>query len=242
VLIPRSISAWLCLALAMVVPASQRRVLASRSEPTTAASRSDALWFDSHPPAPSVFRLGDAARPFGWSTVIGDFNTDGKPDVAVADHVARRASSYAYRLEFSVSGQATRHVTFESRHDAVTVRVADVDRDNDLDVIVGTPLSAETVGIWLNDGQGHFTASDAGQVPATVRSVQSLSTTDAVASFAFEPSPRRGDEALPAVFGATLARSADRSTRPRSHTIRSLCLSTRSNPRAPPSAVLDALS
>ena len=74
----------------------------------------------------ATFRLGNAARPFGWSTVIGDFNTDGKPDVAVADHVAHRASGYQYRIDFSVSGEALDGLTFESEHDALTITAADI--------------------------------------------------------------------------------------------------------------------
>src|SRR4051794_12684976 len=48
----------------------------------------------------SVFTLGNAARPFGWSTAVGDFDGDGTPDVAVADHVGRRpgAGGYTYRI------------------------------------------------------------------------------------------------------------------------------------------------
>jgi hypothetical protein len=190
-----------------------------------------------------AFRLGDAGKPFGWSTVIGDFNTDGQPDVAVADRIARRTRGYVYRLEFAVSGQAPHSVTFESTHDAITVSVADVDRDNDLDIIISTPLSGEMVGIWLNDGQGHFTADDGRRVLATIRPLQSLSPTDPVAHVAaFEESPRRADDALPTVFRATLGRSPRRSILPRSHSVRSPLPSIRTGPRAPPSASLHVLS
>ena len=39
-----------------------------------------------------------AARPFGWATAIADFNTDGKPDMAVADRLARTGGGYSYRI------------------------------------------------------------------------------------------------------------------------------------------------
>jgi hypothetical protein len=123
-----------------------------------------------HPP----FRLGDAARPFGWATVVGDLNRDGQPDVAVADHLASRPDGYAYRLEFSVSGQRPQHVTFESGHDAVTVSLADVDHDNDFDIVVGVPFSGETIGVWLNDGHGRFTRGEVPPVPQTIRATHAF--------------------------------------------------------------------
>src|SRR4051812_8081475 len=56
------------------------------------------------PVATASFRLGTAAKPFGWSTVIGDFNADGRPDVAVADRIGQRNGQYTYKIGFSVSG------------------------------------------------------------------------------------------------------------------------------------------
>lgn len=34
--------------------------------------------------------------------------------------------------------------------------VADVDNDNDLDLVLREPLARRVVGVWLNDGDGHF--------------------------------------------------------------------------------------
>ena len=203
---------------------------------------------DEHHLAPArsdrpLFRLGDAARPFGASTAIGDFNTDGTPDVAVADHIARRTASYAYRLQFSISGQPGQDVTFDSDRDAITIHVADVDRDDDLDIIVGTPLSGETVGIWLNDGQGHFTAGDIRQLPSTIQPLQSLDTTDpSVPVAAFELSPRRGHDALLVRFGATIGDSNFHAVLPHTPRCAAAAASTQTSPRAPPSTSLDVLS
>jgi len=190
-----------------------------------------------------VFRLGDAAQPFGWSTVIADFNRDGKPDLAVADHIARRTSRYAYRLEFSISGQTPRDVTFESSHEAVTISVADVDRDNDLDIIVGTPFSREIVAIWLNDGHGHFTAGDVRQLPATVEPVESLDSADRpIHVAASEWTPRRADEPLPETIRLPLVHTASRFAFRRASLFRSAFPSSRTNPRAPPSIPFEILS
>jgi hypothetical protein len=183
-----------------------------------------------------VFRLGDAATPFGWATTLGDFNTDGTPDVAVADRIAQWAGGYAYRLEFEISGQAPDDVTFESQQAAITVSVADVDRDNDLDIIVATPISGETVGIWLNDGTGHFTAGEMRPRRSSVGSEQSLDVTGrALGLLASESSPRRADDGLAASVREALQTSDIPIRAQRATTFRPVPLSSRARPRAPPS-------
>jgi len=102
------------------------------------------------------FRLGTAARPFGWSSAIGDLNADGRPDYAIADRLFRRASGFTYSLEFVIAGAAPRSVTFDAPSDALTVSLRDVDHDRDLDVVVTTVVSRAIVGVWLNDGVGRF--------------------------------------------------------------------------------------
>jgi hypothetical protein len=133
-------------------------------------------------PGPSTdqpaFRLGTGAKPFGWSTVIADFDRDGRPDVAVADHVGRHDGAYAYRIEFLVAGRAPADVEFESTADAVTIRTVDVDHDDDLDIVVDRPLGGDTVGVWLNDGRGHFTAATSNQLPSALQAADTLTSSD----------------------------------------------------------------
>lgn len=140
--------------LALLLPASQHLAgQASRQTPdgpsllVVDASRSM--------PGP-VFRLGTAARPFSFSTVVGDLNADGIPDVVVADRTATALGGRQFRLDFSISGQPSNFTTFQSNDDVVTVGGADVDHDSDLDIVVADPISGRTVRIWLNDGFGHF--------------------------------------------------------------------------------------
>src|SRR5262245_35540719 len=237
----RSVFALLSVAWALLAPGAHRSSPVDSSRSVAAFERRDARPRDDD--ARPAFRLGDSARPFGWSTVVGDFNTDGTPDVVVADHVDAHADGYEYRIEFSVSGEPADDVTFESTHDAVTISVADVDRDNDLDVIVGTPLSGETVGVWLNDGRGHFTAGDLQRAPATLRSDESFDAGDAFADVAAsEPPPRRVHDAIaPAVRSTRPAADGDgRVDRPR--TLRTARAFTSTSPRAPPAIGLTAVS
>jgi hypothetical protein len=242
-LVPRCVCAWACFALALLLPAGRYGVSASawRPEASAAVSAAAVALHESPARERSAFRLGDAAKPFGWSTAIGDFNADGTPDVAVADHVAPRTGGYEYRIEFSVSGQPSDDVTFESTHRAITISVSDVDRDNDLDVIVGVPLSGETVGVWLNDGRGHFTSADVRQLPVTIRPLQTLGTSESPAgSGRLGVAPPRTDEALQVVSRAPVAASGHRLAVSRRLNLGSTFPSARVGPRAPPQPSGDA--
>jgi hypothetical protein len=139
-------SAWsLCLlfALAPVLPAA-----GADGAPTPAASGET----ESGP----AFRLGTAARPFGWSTAIADVNRDGRPDMIVADRSSTRGR---YLLDFVVSGVPRSVETVQTAEDALYIQVADVDHDSDLDIVLTAAISGRAVGVWLNDGAGHFTRS-----------------------------------------------------------------------------------
>jgi hypothetical protein len=213
---------------------------AVRDESTSGASSGEpACQLTEHP----LFRLGDAAAPFGWSTIIGDFNTDGRPDVAVADHAGRRTGRYEYRLEFRLSGGHSHLVTFVSVHDAVTIRAVDVDRDDDLDVIIGVPFSGETIGVWINDGHGHFSAGSTRQAPVELGVVDGVQAGDSARSFAIWNSADRRSIACrlsalrspPALMRAGLTCSGASFLRPGSPV-------TDANPRAPPTTGLSAFS
>ena len=147
----------------------------------------------SHP----AFRLGTAAGPLGWSTAVGDFNTDGTPDVAVADRLVHPVAGASYQLEFSVSGRETKTVAFDAAQGALTVRVSDIDHDHDLDIVVSAPLSREVVGVWLNDGHGDFSASDARPFTAAIADTQSVDTEGTTDSGSIAVLTSRGEAGYP---------------------------------------------
>src|SRR5262249_38543522 len=99
-----------------------------------------------------AFRLGTAAGPFGWSTVIADFDTDARPDFVIADRVGSRSQGHGYSIQFLLSTAVSQTVTFESYHDTLTITVRDIDHDGDLDLIVSPPLTQQVVLLWVNDG------------------------------------------------------------------------------------------
>jgi FG-GAP repeat len=182
-----------------------------------------------------AFRLGTAAGPFGWSTAIGDFNSDGTPDIAIADRVSRPMGGSAYRIQFSVSGLAPKTFAFRSDQDALTVRVSDIDHDNDLDVVLSGALSHEIVGVWLNDGRGGFEAADIRHFASELRALQSVDAPDP----SVDPSgsvlvPRRSTDGLPLLVRRTppiARRSLCNSQQSRFHPV---LLSAAAASRAPP--------
>jgi len=233
--LPLGVSLWLALIL-LALPRHQP-ALHARSDPSASAIVSTAA--KARPARPTatglpVFRLGTAARPYGWSTIIGDLNTDGTPDLVIADRTPRKAGGYTYELEFAVSGLEPRQVSFDSRQDALTVGMSDVDHDNDLDVVVSAVLSKEVVGIWLNDGGGHFQATDLRRFGADAPLLQSVSGWDQQDSATSGVSPRRADT-LRAAAATTPAPSADRLLAARPDHLHPTRPYVSTAPRGPPS-------
>lgn len=105
------------------------------------------------------FRLGTAGSPFERSTAIGDVNADGRPDVIVADRASQWTRGTGYRLDFAISGETATSVTFQTNEEAIGIRLADIDHDSDLDIVLSSAVSGRTIAVWLNDGAGHFTRS-----------------------------------------------------------------------------------
>jgi hypothetical protein len=223
---------WLALAALMPAAASARP---SQGEASPSAVEE---------PGPLAgFQLGTAARPFGWSTALGDFNGDGAPDLAVADRVARRGEGFGYRLRVSVSGLSSRDVAFVSRHAALTVRALDVDHDQDVDLVVSAVPSGELVAVWLNDGLGRFTESSVSRAPALSSFHATLDSADSDdgASLSTE-APRRAAEA----FAVRRARapSPERRALPPPPSVRcdTRDSSSATGPRAPPLSTLSLLA
>ena len=175
----------------------------SPARPDTASIATDA--------AVPAFRLGTAARPFAWATAVADFNRDGLPDTAVADRQSRVGRGYLYELRFSVSGLASRSVSFESAHPALTVSVRDVNHDNDLDVVVSEVVSRAVTNVWLNDGRGHFTEAAPNRSPSPGR-VESVPAADTGAPAGAIAASTTGDQRAATVLplaGRVPARSAN---------------------------------
>jgi hypothetical protein len=90
---------------------------------------------------------------------LGDFNGDGKIDIAVTNNGSNTVSI----LVNDGSAGFTAQPTVPTGTGPRGVTAGDVDGDGDIDLVV-TNFSAGTVSVLLNDGSGHFSA---GQVITT---------------------------------------------------------------------------
>lgn len=117
-------------------------------------------------PVPSL-GLGTAGGPFGPAIGAGDFNGDGALDLAVADVVGGRPGQWTYRISLGIRGHRPRRATFVSPQPSLTLRLADVDGDHDLDIVAVVPVMDVPAAVWLNDGRGHFVSGDIGQYSKT---------------------------------------------------------------------------
>jgi hypothetical protein len=151
----------------------------------------------------SPFRLGSAARPFAWSTAIGDLNADGRPDYAVADRVGHDAAGFEYELELSVSGRASQSVTFNSPEAALSITLRDVDHDQDLDIVVSPVLSPNVARVWLNDGEGRFAETADRELSSGWNAAPSVAAdADVAAATLSDVSRRRAGGALRPIPGS----------------------------------------
>jgi len=95
------------------------------------------------------------ASPFSFAAVA-DFNSDAKPDIAIADRTGSGSQGYTYRLQVGLSFEPSQVFHFRSPHSALTLSVLDFDNDQDLDVILTRTFSDDVVGVWINNGRGEF--------------------------------------------------------------------------------------
>jgi len=140
--------------------------------------------------AQSVPTIGSVAQ-------VADFNSDGRPDIAVATRAADVDGS-TYRIDFSLSNGLRQSVSFVSALRFLTVRAFDVDNDHDLDLVVTPILSHEVVAVWLNDGAGHFKPGVASGVPPDNVALSTAGIYRTVPQFALAtPTTRRTSDTLP---------------------------------------------
>ena len=96
------------------------------------------------------------------SGVLGDFDGDSRPDLAVARPRGVVNGAYRYRIDVLFAGQQGSGFDLESGPPGgLHLSVRDVDGDRDLDLVLTSEFGREPVGVWINDGHGQFTKSTA---------------------------------------------------------------------------------
>ena len=93
--------------------------------------------------------------------VLADLDGDRTPDFALGERLGRSKDAYFYRVQLQLSSD-TPSTSFTVVHnDALGLKITglDIDGDDDIDLIISDRFFRQHIGIWLNDGKGHFVKS-----------------------------------------------------------------------------------
>ena len=101
---------------------------------------------------------------------VSDIDGDGDPDIIIS--TTGQNLAYVNDGTGSFADETSTRLPTESESTG-EVRLADVDRDNDLDFVIADPAR-----LYLNDGAGVFTNATAGRMPAQVSGVTSMAVAD----------------------------------------------------------------
>ena len=128
-------------------------------------------------PASIVESLLEPSDPPGSGWALGDLDGDHETDIALSREVGHSDSGYVYRVELKLS--QTHHpvsFTFSNAHAlGVNVTALDVDGDHDVDLVINSRFTGQSIGVWINDGKGGFTQNLHSLYPAPEdRVLQSL--------------------------------------------------------------------
>ncbi len=83
-------------------------------------------------------------------------NGDKVADLAFAGPGRREGAEYAREINVNLAGAGKSQFTVRSPGAAIQLSLRDIDGDHDRDLIIVEPWSRRAIGIWLNDGRGHF--------------------------------------------------------------------------------------
>lgn len=111
------------------------------------------------PDSDSLFR--DLSSPSISSWAIADLDGDQKADLVTAGPGRHDAQGYSHDVGIRFAGSPEEgSFTFRGRSANVRVSIRDLDGDRDGDIVILEGSSPKAVGVWLNDGSGHFHEED----------------------------------------------------------------------------------
>ncbi len=118
----------------------------------TARDDNDLLWYKKDGPAWKKFQIEDNAnQPYGCA--VADIDRDNDKDLALCSS----ADNKVYWYLNNGAGSFTRRVVDPNLAKPREIEAADLDADGDFDLAVVATDTANTVTIYLNDGQQRFT-------------------------------------------------------------------------------------
>lgn len=106
-----------------------------------------------------TYRLpANASGTTGW--VLTDLDGDRATDLASSDAGRRDAHGYVHKVNIYLTGFKATSFVVRGSSPSIRLSFRDIDGDKDRDLIVLEPWSSLPVGVWLNDGDGHFLEAD----------------------------------------------------------------------------------
>src|SRR5271169_2974089 len=98
--------------------------------------------------------------PSSSSFALADFDGDRKPDLASVEFTRFDSSEVRYSITFRLTSGNAQTVGVVAPFGGLDISVRDVNGDAALDLIVRSAWHHQVVAIFLNDGHGHFAATD----------------------------------------------------------------------------------
>src|SRR5262249_15583064 len=101
----------------------------------------------------------------GSTWVLSDLDGDHTPDFAGGQRLGRTEDGYFYQVQLQVSSGASSSSFTFFHNNALDLKISgvDVDGDNDIDLVISDRFLHQHIGVWLNDGKGHFVKSPPGR-------------------------------------------------------------------------------
>ena len=108
----------------------------------------------------NLFRGGNSRWASSWA--LGDLDGDRKNDLVSARPALRDSQGYTHEVSVRLSGPfEDGSFTFHGGDASIRLSIRDIDGDQDRDIVVLQARSSGVLGVWLNDGSGHFHQGDA---------------------------------------------------------------------------------
>jgi hypothetical protein len=105
------------------------------------------------------FRGLNSSLASGWA--LGDLDGDRKIDLVSARPGLRDGQGYAHEVSVRFGGPFEKSsFTFHGRVASIRLSIRDLDGDQDRDIVILEAQSSGVLGVWLNDGLGHFHEGD----------------------------------------------------------------------------------
>jgi hypothetical protein len=119
--------------------------------------------------APSASVLSGAHASFDQGGAIADLDGDGRLDLAIVRSEGRNVKGFSYRVELQLSAHlGASSFRLSAPQGGLHIVPRDVNGDGELDLVITSAWSHAPVSVWINDGHGAFTESDAAAYPTSI--------------------------------------------------------------------------